>query len=190
MDDFEEKKILKEPWYKRCKYGLILLGIIILIIFIYWIFLELSYGNLHAQKDFLNQKVFEGPWLENCCSWWPISHFFLFAILGYLWPDCWLPFLVLGILWEFVESGMSIAVGTERQPIVTDLGKVEYSQNWWAGSSKDVVMDLFGLFAGKFLREFLDDIDHDDVVYREFKKNKYRVSLRNFDINPVCILIS
>lgn len=133
-----------------CRQPFIFLFIIVLFIAGYYLYLKNSYGTEMASFDFMNKKVINVCQLENCCSWWPISHFILFFILGFLFPHCWAPLIALGILWEIIEvimGKMVVGDGWKRQA-TRDGENIEYSSNWWQGSFKDIFMDIAGFTVG------------------------------------------
>jgi len=144
------------PWCEECAGAYRIITVIVVFILFYYLFLKGSVGDGKiAVNDRMNYKVFDFPLLENCCSWWPISHFFMFFVLGVLFPDCGVLLVTLGVMWELFEEGMDKLSGRERQKIKTASGKVEYSQNWWAGSMKDVIMNTAGFAAGWFVAKKL-----------------------------------
>ena len=97
--------------------------------------------------DVMNFKVFQINALDKCCSMWPISHFILFFILGLLFPDC--PIVIVaGIFWEIVESCLAYVFKKPRQAIRSS-GNVEYSENWIAGSFKDILFNTAGFLLGR-----------------------------------------
>ncbi len=138
-----------------CRKPLIILILVALVIGIYWLYLKNQYGSKMVYGDFMNEKVIDLPFLENCCSWWPISHFILNAILGFFFPQCAVLIIGLGIIWELVEVVMgSLVVGqTWQRQALRSTASVEYSQNWWAGSFKDIIMNITGFFFGYLLNK-------------------------------------
>ncbi len=157
------KIFCKLPYGQECKGAYFILLLIPILIIIYWIYLLWrSKGGCVTcpsviENDFLNQKVLDMPYLENCCSWWPITHFVLFFILGVLFPNCEVLIIGAGIIWELVEMLMSSAFGRSRQPIRAG-ANVEYSTNWWAGSAKDVLFNITGFYLGKWYRTMWGEI--------------------------------
>lgn len=140
------------PLYGECSgaYQLpVLLGAAIVVYFVW-----LSSLRNGVDADLLNVKVFHMPVFgENCCSWWPISHFCFFFVLGVLYPDCDVVVLALGVLWELFEMSWSFVEGSQRQA-QRELDQfhnsnVEYSGNWWAGSFKDILFNTAGFYTGK-----------------------------------------
>jgi hypothetical protein len=125
----------------------------IIAIFAWWFFLlALTKNNQDATLvDPLNKIIVDVPVFENCCSWWPISHFMLFFAIGIIFPDCDLIAMVAGILWELFEVVAHRIASFQRQPVKYQAGKVEYSQSWWAGSMKDIAFNFLGFYSGKIL---------------------------------------
>lgn len=124
--------------------------IIVMIVF-YWFLLLSVNGNEERSvyADPLNKIVFEAPFLERCCSWWPISHFILFTVIGFLFPECDVMAILAGIGWELAEVGVYYGIGQNRQGVRKgNTNKIEYG-TWWAGSTKDIVMNIAGFYTGK-----------------------------------------
>ncbi len=152
--DSRISKLFGYPLCKRSVNWMIGLAVVIVL---YFIILTTFTKNV-ISSDMLNTKVFSIPWLENCCSWWPISHVVLYAVLGFFFPDCFVFLMTVGIAWEGMESMAAYFTGRERQKLVTPQSEgstplVEYSTNWWAGSTKDVLMNLVGFIIGWVLRK-------------------------------------
>lgn len=124
---------------------------LVLIICAYWLVLRIAYGDSVVDNDPMNKIVFKVPFLENCCSWWPISHFVVFFIIGVLFPNCGLVAMTGGIIWELIEVFLSALQSKPRQGVRTSKGDVQYSQNWWAGSIKDVFANFAGFYLGKLV---------------------------------------
>lgn len=101
----------------------------------------------------------------NCigCDGWAFTHFLLFFFLGYVDPNRYITYSVIGIVWECIEtilgqndirvSGkrvMLVGEGTEKD------GKIEYSHNsWWYGRVTDVAFDICGYILGSYLNVYL-----------------------------------
>lgn len=128
------------------------------LILIYWVALLKVNGSERkaVYGDPMNRIVFDLklPFLEACCSWWPISHFILFTVIGYLYPKCDAVAILSGIGWELTEVGVYYAMGADRQG-VRKIGSenIEYSSSWWMGSFKDIFMNIGGFYFGKTLNE-------------------------------------
>lgn len=138
----------------------IFIGVVILIV-LYWMFLLSTNGWVEHKavlSDPMNYIAFNFPFLEQCCSWWPISHFILFFIIGLLFPGCDYFAILAGIGWELVEVGMYHALNKDRQGVRNlNSNFVEYSESWWAGSFKDIFMNIIGFYTGKIIRKKLID---------------------------------
>ena len=141
---------------RRCHKAYAVLFIVVVSIAVYWVFLRMIYSSLDVQRnDILNKKLFDFPMLENCCSYWPITHLLLFAILGFAFPTCWLELLLLGVLWEVFESVLAYLAGKQRQYVVSNNDNIEYSKSWWSGSMKDIIMNIIGFALGWSIRKIV-----------------------------------
>jgi hypothetical protein len=129
------------PYGMKCKYVYVLCTVAALIIF-----LNYALFKIHNQ-DYMNEIVFRDLPILGDLSWWPISHFVLYLILGYLFPQCWILILSIGVLWEGFEKFYGDYVDSQK---AEDGG--EYS-TWWAWNWKDVVMNIMGFLTGTALRK-------------------------------------
>ena len=78
--------------------------LVIILIFIHWFFLSKTFGKEYKCKDLLNHKLIDRQTLgKDCCSGWVLSHFVLFFILGFFFPDCIALLIIAGVLWEIIE---------------------------------------------------------------------------------------
>lgn len=153
------EKECKLPYCKECGGAYQILLVVFVMIVFYFFFLRGAYEKKNVvHHDFMNVKLFDFPTLENCCSLWPLSHFILFFILGMLFPNCGVPLITLGVVWEGMETVFSKIGKEDRQWVRSSKGnsskpksKVEYSENWWAGSLKDIVMNISGFICGAML---------------------------------------
>ena len=135
-----------------------LLAMNALAIFIYFKYLEYTYKKDYVQHDPLNKQIVDMPIIsKNCCSWWPISHFILFSIYAFIWPQySWILFLY-GVLWEVLEGIMNTLETSTGAPVKhqqTRKGdKVEYV-TWWEASYKDILFNSVGIIVGRTLAGF------------------------------------
>lgn len=140
-----------------CKGVYILCVICVLLIGLYALWLK-SQGPDVAGTDFLNKTLFTmqnyGP-----ISWWSVSHYLFFLVLGALFPHCALPALTLGLLWEIFEFGMNTYQKRTRKilPINTSGEKRQYEQ-FWGYSVFDLIMNALGFYTGRYLRLLLDPV--------------------------------
>ena len=127
-------------------------------VYIYFKYLEKTYKKDYVHHDPLNKQIVDIPLIsKNCCSLWPISHFVLFGIYGYIWPHySWVLFLY-GVLWEVLEGIMNTletAKGEKVKHQQTRKGdKIEYV-TWWEASYKDILFNSVGIIVGSTLRGF------------------------------------
>jgi len=119
--------------------------------------------NDEASQDILNNCVIE---LSNgtCYSWWPVSHFIFYAIIGWFYPTQFIPAMLMGILWEGIE--WTIGEYTQNSNEIKDIkdikdikskniydtirNKKQYIDQWWQGNTNDILFNAAGFLAGKF----------------------------------------
>lgn len=140
------------PYWERCKGAVWIFLFIVLIIVLYWIFLIWYDGHANVvHNDVLNVSVIEVEGIRPL-SWWPISHFILFFILGILFPTCDVLIIGAGILWEIVEVALLYILEKKtRQPVRIN-NRIEYNGNFWQGSLRDIFLNILGFYTGKLLR--------------------------------------
>lgn len=130
------------------------MGLLVISIGVWGMYVS-SYSGNYIENDSLNRKVFEWNWLENCCSWWPITHLISFTILSYLFTYCEKVLFLGGVAWELFEAIMNYIIrGTlKKQAMRVGIdSKVQYSEIWWAGSIKDILFNILGIIIGRNLR--------------------------------------
>lgn len=135
--------------------------IFILIILYFGTLLSLyGYSDL-AEKDILNKKITKKSFFgSNGVSYWGFTHFIMYAILGYMLPNCFIPLTIVGILWELFETLMGRITMPEeikktRKNRVTGDYSPEYL-NWWSGSVKDVVLNSMGFLVGYIIHKIIN----------------------------------
>ena len=133
----------------KCFYVFLALFVIIII---YGIILHVTNSFDILNKKLINFEVFGQP----CCSWWPISHFILYLILGFLFPDYQLEFILIGIGWELLECLMGrICRQFSSVKKEEDAKGVEYVY-WMSGSFKDIIFNIAGLYTGVLLNRIIN----------------------------------
>jgi hypothetical protein len=132
------------------------LSLLGLCIVAYFFEMKHVYKDKVAHNDPLNVKIIDVPG-QNCCSWWPISHFVSFLVWALIWPQYWKHLFALGILWEILED-VGKYITTKKIPQFVNMrnskkegSKVEY-EDWWSSSSKDIVFNAAGIAAGVAIR--------------------------------------
>ena len=88
---------------KKLKNGITVYIIVVILIILVAIIRYVS------NFDLLGWKLFNCEWFGKLFnegeifSCWPLSHFILYVIIGYISPDYWLLWFIVGIIWEFIE---------------------------------------------------------------------------------------
>ena len=140
------------------KQALVVLVAVALSIVAYFVCLKSIYGDTeYVYNDPMNVKLFDLPFVENCCSSWPVSHFLFFLVIGALTVGDDMLYLGLGVGWEAFECVANRLQGKGNQALRTsDEGglDIEYSR-WWAGSAKDIAFNALGFYVGRFLRRHI-----------------------------------
>lgn len=102
--------------------------------------------------DPMNEKyyawsVYDNPGMIDVSEFdgWGISHFILYFILGYLYPNNLLLFTLIGIMWEFIEQCVHVKSIYDDDPI---------KEKWWVGKMSDIGMNSFGLILGNAFSPF------------------------------------
>lgn len=127
----------------------------ICLIYIIAVLMILSYGLVKCHfpefVDPLTIKLANTPY-DILRDGWAISHFVLFMIVGYMYPQ--IHYMIfasfLGVLWEAIEYGVrdtSIFPSSCVQNMITN-----NSTRWWYGRWQDIVMNSYGLLVGAFIR--------------------------------------
>ena len=106
-------------------------------------------GGEILENDPLNKVLFKiGP---VTISWWPISHFLLYAILGFFFPTCFIPLMILGILWELFELLLGI-LSKKRQSVTRG---VQYGDKWWSANLFDPFFNAAGFLVGMLIAKLV-----------------------------------
>jgi len=129
---------------KSCKWAFAILLLAALLIVIHFVHMKLTKKDV-IKDDFMNQGVFTVN--GNTWSWWPISHFILYFILGFFFPQCFLLLMVIGVAFEMLETFVGYLTRKKNDSGAKAAG-VEYSENWWAGSVRDIFVNALGFIAG------------------------------------------
>lgn len=103
------------------------------------------HGVALERDDPMNKQLFLDPFTGTNASWWPASHFLIFFLLGFLFPQCFIFAMTLGLLWEGLESIIEYLT-TPKGPTAVIPG-VEYQQ-WASSSLRDIGYNTWGFLAG------------------------------------------
>jgi len=89
-------------------------------------------------------------------DYWSVSHFLLFAFMGFALPDYHLTFCTIGAAFEVVEDGLSSDATTQLADCVNDksslLCKTSINDNYWYAKWDDVFANLLGYTVGSACR--------------------------------------
>ena len=133
--------------------GTILAGVALTIV-IYWAIMNIVLKNSQftiAQKDFMNQKIINiNLWKGNTftLSMWPVSHFILFFVLGYFFPNCWVWIFIAGAVWEILEFVVGYIAAQRNALLKTSTWTGIQYKIWWGGSWADLLFNAAGLAMG------------------------------------------
>ena len=145
-----------------CTNVMYILFILALAIGVYHTLLILFFKGLYTHNDLLGKMIINSkklsytgkllPWEEEiyvrCCSIWPLTHFILHLIMGYLFPECWGILLVSGFAWEAVESFIGSLPIHPKLDKNNEILEGQYTKNWWYGNRLDIVANILGLAGG------------------------------------------
>jgi hypothetical protein len=121
-------------------------------VYVICVIVIIAYGFLLSRlktRDYMAERVLEKvPEVDARLDWWSVSHLLFFGLLGVLYPGKHLQFLVVGALWEVIES----AAGSPKSPLAKWMGQnMENNQaasGYWYGRLSDVLMDMVGYTVG------------------------------------------
>ena len=158
----------------KCGSALIILLVVAGAIILRYVYLQHEYHNDEAkiiQGDIMNRTLFSVGSFNF--SLWPISHFVMYMILAFFFPDCWLFLFAIGVTWELVEfaiqaityhhvlsglnpkSSSSDAVATTTPAADYHQASVQYDKEWWSGSFGDILFNTAGIVTGLALAKLL-----------------------------------
>jgi hypothetical protein len=116
---------------------------------------------LYGVNDFLSQDMLNYSYKKDVIAFgnvggWSLSHFITFFIAGLLFPHQWMLVFILGVTWEFIESGLGdfiyTFVGNNNSNNQTN---TMYSDQWLQGNLSDIWFNSIGLFLGYWTSIFL-----------------------------------
>lgn len=135
--------------YKNCAGAFRIFAFVILCILLYGLILKMVFGLDFSSKDFMNYNVIHVPYYGEM-SFWPITHFVLFMILGILFPCCDVIVIVAGIVWEIIEELFGKYYEKNIAKIDTSNKDIQYPV-WWGGRVSDIVCNILGFYTGKLI---------------------------------------
>jgi hypothetical protein len=75
-------------------------------------------------------------------TWWPISHFLLFVIVGFICRKHWFLVLLISVIWECFEFSWSYLFDEK----VDSFGEVK--EDWMMGNWSDLIFNTSGFLIG------------------------------------------
>lgn len=125
----------------KCKQPIIILLFTAFLILLYWIIIKLIICKLtpYPPCDFMAIPI------KGFGSFWPLSHFIVFFILGLFFNKCMKIILILGVIWEFIEFFGGFLEKKKKK-----IPKLMYSDKWWAPNLLDIIMNFLGFFCGYY----------------------------------------
>ena len=107
---------------------------------IYYIISYLLGHNL-TTCDVLNSSQYKCCIMNDKCGLWPWLHFLFYVILGFLYPQCFILLMIVGLFWEGIET-------------IGHVLAVKYTGNkeqWIHGSLRDITYNVTGYLFGLLL---------------------------------------
>ena len=115
-------------------------------------------NSVKRRKDFLEFELFKSSGKYGIDGW-SITHITFNGIVGYLYPNALVPSMILGGIWELIETYIGIYNPKFMKEFgscdVKDLKNGDKSNVWWYGKKSDILINFIGFMAGKTLRENL-----------------------------------
>ena len=136
----------------NCKNLSTILVMNVIVIYLYFRYFSRNFKNI-IYSDPLNEKVIKFPIgnNKNCCSWWPVSHFIVFTIYSYIWPQYSFVLFLYGILWEICEIILNLLLQNKNTAgHQMSAKKVEYDI-WWGANWSDILFNTMGIMLGRIL---------------------------------------
>lgn len=135
--------------FDKCGGVYVIFLVVIVAIFLYYAVMSWYLKKSMINDDLLNRKAFTFDVFPGCCSWWPVTHFVLFFIIGWFYPDCGVVAMTGGILWELVEAILGSLTPPDK--VNGSTNNFEYTK-WWGMSFKDIIANALGFYSAKLLR--------------------------------------
>jgi len=92
------------------------------------------------------------------CDGWAVTHFMLFTLFGFMFPNKHMFFLITSILWELFETYVGthkIMINGKRFVLIGDSdadGNLNLDDNvFWYGRITDIAFNMTGYILGDFL---------------------------------------
>lgn len=90
---------------------------------------------------------------------WSISHILLYMYFGYVFPDYFAEFFIIGIIWELFESSFHrdtfdklIGCHNSVSQICEFISKIK-PYDFWYGKCDDIIMNMLGFTIGVIIKK-------------------------------------
>lgn len=118
--------------------------------------LILAYGNYRC---FNKDTYFKDPLLTKLglldLDGWSLTHVLFYVLLGYLFPDHFVPLMLMGVLWEIVEEFVLNRLSSARSKCDKIVLPRDHENRWWFGRVSDIPMNALGFVIGFHLKNKL-----------------------------------
>lgn len=115
-----------------------------------------TYGNYRcSNKD----TYFKDPLLTKLglmdLDGWSLTHILFYLLLGYLFPDHFVPLMLMGVLWEIVEHFVlnHLKSLNYHAKCTNMLLPRDQENRWWFGRVSDIPMNALGFAIGYHLNK-------------------------------------
>lgn len=127
-------------------------ALVIVVLVVCVIFIEFGHFWHDEVQAVLKGKLFTVPQFD--VDWWSLSHFLLFAVIGYIIPNHITEFALIGAGWEVFEDCMA---NDENKKLVSCDGAKSilchgFKDSYWYGKWDDIIMNTAGYIVGHELR--------------------------------------
>ena len=123
------------------------------------------YGSYRCENPDFEDPLINGKKTCRICDGWSISHFLLYLVFGYFYPNEVVFAFILGVIWELFEYLISMDNENIRIPGIYELKKLskcktsveltDKRQHWIYYEITDIFMNFAGLALGYSLSKRL-----------------------------------
>ena len=110
--------------------------------------------NIKSHKDILEFSLFKGS-NKNGIDGWLLSHYLLFVLVGFLYPNTMRLSVSAGLLWELFECYVGLykpqfleGIGYCKSPS----GAKKNGKCWWYWKWQDPIANALGFITGKYVK--------------------------------------
>lgn len=135
--------------------GVVYISLMILALILIYVFLV---KYVFKGYDILNNIIYKDD-LIGSISWWPVTHFIMYFILGLLFPDCDYVIVFISIFWELIEEFTGQLIEDYDFGIKNSFNNdnnTQYKKKWIKGSILDIFVNLFGFYIAKLIVKLFD----------------------------------